>query len=174
MSCVVTHWTGRVSANTRPHQLHWGDWEMGTAISYTKCSQVAGLIQKIGRSSSKAPSLHAAVLCMTFFCSRPRPMWQEMSLKTLRPSFRFSGGSGDRTSVYRLSNLFSVFGMRWHRTKITHLHLCKLSSLSAVWRTVRHCCECEILCECLNLVSRVDNTIRANVQAIPSKFHSEN
>ena len=29
-----------------PHQLHWGDWEMGTAISYMECSQVAGLIQK--------------------------------------------------------------------------------------------------------------------------------
>ena len=29
-----------------PHQLHWGDREMGTAISCTECSQVAGLIQK--------------------------------------------------------------------------------------------------------------------------------
>ena len=29
-------------ANTSPHQLCWGDWEMGTAISCTKSSQVAG------------------------------------------------------------------------------------------------------------------------------------
>ena len=48
---------GRVSANTMPHQLHWGDWEMGTAISCTECSQVAGLIRKVGRCSSNAPSL---------------------------------------------------------------------------------------------------------------------
>ena len=39
----VTHCAGRVSANTRPHQLRWGDREMGTAISCTKCSQVAGM-----------------------------------------------------------------------------------------------------------------------------------
>ena len=25
MLCKVTHCAGRVSANTRPHQLHWGD-----------------------------------------------------------------------------------------------------------------------------------------------------
>ena len=39
----VTHCAGHVSANTRPHQLRWGDREMGTAILCTKCSQVAGL-----------------------------------------------------------------------------------------------------------------------------------
>ena len=59
MLCKVTHCAGHVSANTRPHQLRWGDWKMGTTIS---CSQVAGLIQKVGRSSSEASSLHAAVL----------------------------------------------------------------------------------------------------------------
>ena len=46
---------GCVSANTRLHQLHWGDREMGTAIiSCVECSQVAGLIQKVGRDSSKS------------------------------------------------------------------------------------------------------------------------
>ena len=51
-----------VSVNTRPHQLRWGDWKMGTAISCTKRSQVACLIQKVNsRSSSNAPSLCAAV-----------------------------------------------------------------------------------------------------------------
>jgi len=34
---------------------------MGTAISCKECSQMAGLIQKVGRDSSKAPSLRAAV-----------------------------------------------------------------------------------------------------------------
>ena len=29
--------------NTSPHQLRWGDQEMGTAISCTECSQVTGL-----------------------------------------------------------------------------------------------------------------------------------
>jgi len=57
MLCKVTHCAGRVSANTRPHQLHWGDREMVTARSCIKCSQVAGLIQKVGRSSSEASSL---------------------------------------------------------------------------------------------------------------------
>ena len=53
--CKVTHCAGRVSANTRPHQLRWGDREMGTAIiSCVECSQVAGLIQKVGRDSSKS------------------------------------------------------------------------------------------------------------------------
>ena len=28
----VTHCTGHVSTNTRPHQLYWREWEMGTAI----------------------------------------------------------------------------------------------------------------------------------------------
>ena len=32
MLCKVTHCAGHVSANTRPHQLRWGDREMGTAI----------------------------------------------------------------------------------------------------------------------------------------------
>ena len=54
MLCKVTHCAGRVSANTRPHQLSWGDREMGTAIICVECSQVAGLIQKVGRDSSKS------------------------------------------------------------------------------------------------------------------------
>ena len=54
MLCKVTHCAGRVSANTRPHQLRWGDREMGTAIiSCVECSQVAGLIQKVGRQRAK-------------------------------------------------------------------------------------------------------------------------
>ena len=54
--------------NTAPHlptaqdtlSTALGDWEKGIAISCTECSQVAGLIQKVGRSSSKALSLCAA------------------------------------------------------------------------------------------------------------------
>ena len=34
---------------------------MGTAISYIGCSQVAGLIQKVSKSSLKAPSVRAAI-----------------------------------------------------------------------------------------------------------------
>ena len=65
----VTHCAGRGSANTRPHQLRWGDQEMGTAISCTKCSQVAGLIQKLVETprNSKAPSLCPAVLRVAVF-----------------------------------------------------------------------------------------------------------
>ena len=44
---------GRVLANTRPHQLCWGDRETGTAISCTECSQVAGLIQKLVETPRK-------------------------------------------------------------------------------------------------------------------------
>ena len=51
MLCKVTHCAGRVSTTTRPHQLCWGDREMGTAISCTKCSQMSGLFQRVGRSS---------------------------------------------------------------------------------------------------------------------------
>ena len=49
----VTHCAGRISANTRPHQLCWGDREMGTAISCTECSQVAGLIHNLVETSRK-------------------------------------------------------------------------------------------------------------------------
>ena len=45
--------------------LRWR--EMGTVFSCTKCSQMAGLIQKFGRDSSKAPSLCAAVLHAAVF-----------------------------------------------------------------------------------------------------------
>ena len=68
----VTHCAGRVSANTRPHQLRWGNREMGTAISCTKKnSQVAGLIQKLEEipRSSKVPSLRTAVLRTAAFRS---------------------------------------------------------------------------------------------------------
>ena len=68
----VTHCAGRVSANTRPHQLRWGDREMGTAISCTKCSQVAGFIQKLVETprTLKAQSLHPAVLRAAVFHSK--------------------------------------------------------------------------------------------------------
>ena len=67
----VTHCAGHVSAKSRPHQLRWGDRAMGTAISCTKCSQVAGLIQKLVETprSSKVQSLHPAVLRAAAFRS---------------------------------------------------------------------------------------------------------
>ena len=67
--CKITHCTERVSTNTRPHQLCWGDREMGTAISCIKYSQVAGLIQRVGRSSSEASSLCAAVMDKAWYVS---------------------------------------------------------------------------------------------------------
>ena len=41
---------GCFSVNTSPHQLCWGLWEMWTATSYTKCSQMARLIHTTGRN----------------------------------------------------------------------------------------------------------------------------
>ena len=58
----VAHCEECISANTRPHQPHWGDREMETAISCTECSQVAGLIQKSVETPCKALSLSAAIL----------------------------------------------------------------------------------------------------------------
>ena len=49
----VTHCAGHISANTRPHQVRWGDREMGIAISRTEYSQVAGLIQKLVETPRK-------------------------------------------------------------------------------------------------------------------------
>ena len=41
----VIHCVSRILANTWPHQLFWGDREMGTSFSYkTKDSQVMGLL----------------------------------------------------------------------------------------------------------------------------------
>ena len=70
MLCKVTHCTGHVLANTRPHQLRWGDQEMGTATSCTECRQGSWPYSKVGRDSSKAPSLRAAVLCVAVFRSK--------------------------------------------------------------------------------------------------------
>ena len=53
MLCKVTQCAGHFSVNTRPHQLHCSDREMGTAISCTECSQVAGLIQKLVETPRK-------------------------------------------------------------------------------------------------------------------------
>ena len=55
----------RISDNTRPHQLCWGDWKMGTAISCTKCSQVAGLIHVMSLCSrtSKVYKSDHIVMC---------------------------------------------------------------------------------------------------------------
>ena len=55
----VTQWTGCVLANTRSHQLCLVDWEMETVISRR---QVAGFIHVITSSTSKAASIHIAVL----------------------------------------------------------------------------------------------------------------
>ena len=62
MLCKVTHCAGCILANTRPHQLHWGDWEVGgtATISCIECSQVAGLIQKSVETPQKASSLRTA------------------------------------------------------------------------------------------------------------------
>ena len=67
MLCKVNHCcTGRVSANTRSHQLCLGDWEMGTAISCTEYSQVSGIIKKAGESSLKAQSLQLSFVQLPF------------------------------------------------------------------------------------------------------------
>ena len=89
MLCKVTHCAGRVSANTRPHQLCWGDREMGTAIiSCVECSQVAGLIQKVGRDFSKStvsscscPScscMHTICLMLSTWKVVDRTKWRSM------------------------------------------------------------------------------------------------
>ena len=57
----VNYCAGYISTNTRDYQLCWGDREMGTANSCTKCSQVAGFIQKVGRRSSKVMDVHLRV-----------------------------------------------------------------------------------------------------------------
>ena len=80
MLCKVTYCAGRISANTRPHQLRWGDREMGTAISCTECSQVAGLIQKLVETPRKhrlfvqlffvqLSFVQRSCVCMTWFSS---------------------------------------------------------------------------------------------------------
>ena len=53
--------------NTRPHQLHWGDREIGITIAFTEYSLVAGLPQKVSRSPKKTPSLHVIITCYTKF-----------------------------------------------------------------------------------------------------------
>ena len=73
----VTHCAGRVLANTRPHQLHRGDQEMGTAISCTECSQVAGLIQK----SVETPQKHRLFVQLFFYSLVPKPGYKATVLR---------------------------------------------------------------------------------------------
>ena len=56
------HGAVHVSANTQSHQLHWGDREVGTAISCKKGCQMAGLIHMVASSISNIVSVCAAVL----------------------------------------------------------------------------------------------------------------
>ena len=95
----VTHCAGRVSANARPHQLCWGDWEMGTAISCTECSQVAGLIQNLvetPRSACFSTLLiewyfpFKAFLSSTFLISHflPSPSFDYFPFPSLSPLFQ--------------------------------------------------------------------------------------
>ena len=56
----VTHYAGHILANTRPHQLRWGDWEMGqvqNAIRWLALFKRCGLIEMVCRDFLKAPSL---------------------------------------------------------------------------------------------------------------------
>ena len=64
-------------SNTRPHQLCVGDWEMGTAISCKKGSQVAGLAHNIfwGSSISKANHQLTTLPCTPW----SRPHWENSS-----------------------------------------------------------------------------------------------
>ena len=60
--CKFTHCAECLSANTRPHQLRWGDWEMKAAISCKKCSQ-SGPCPCNGRTISKVVSLCSCPSC---------------------------------------------------------------------------------------------------------------
>ena len=86
MLCKVTHCAGRVSANTRPHQLRWGDREMGTAISYIKCSQVTDLILKVGRSSY-AHHPRANLLCLVYAAKNVQTRYSSLPKVLLRVYF---------------------------------------------------------------------------------------
>ena len=92
----VTHCAGRVSANTKPHQLRWGDREKGTAISCTKYSQVAGLIQKLEEipRSSKVPSFHPAVLRAAALCSKILRSDHRVRERVRARAYRGAGGTG--------------------------------------------------------------------------------
>ena len=95
MLCKVTRCAGRVSANTRPHQLRWGDREMGTAISCTECSQVAGLIQK----SVETPRKHRLFVQLFFvqlsFVRRSYVAIDRRVLFCVRArAYRGTGGTG--------------------------------------------------------------------------------
>lgn len=45
----------------RPGQLCWHDWEIKSAISCRKCSQISGLIHMVERTISKGVCLCTAV-----------------------------------------------------------------------------------------------------------------
>ena len=68
MLCKNGQCAGCVSTNTRPHQLHCGDQEMGTAISCMKCSQVVGQNSKttsvmINHRGASLSEQHNDLLC---------------------------------------------------------------------------------------------------------------
>ena len=80
MLCKVTHRAGSVSANTRPHQLRWGDWEMGTAMHYHSSS--IAWREPSGPSCSYAvhsfahfaPEIYVCCILLTFSHFDPCPI----------------------------------------------------------------------------------------------------
>ena len=64
------HMSLKIGLDVIQSQLRWGHQEMGTAISCTECSQMAGLIQKVVETPRKHLSLHVAVLCAAVFHSK--------------------------------------------------------------------------------------------------------
>ena len=62
--CKVTHCTGRISANTRPHQLHWDDREMGTVYHiqiyhFHQIIQTVRLNSTLERDQEMGNTIHA-------------------------------------------------------------------------------------------------------------------
>ena len=107
MLCKVTHCAGCVSANTRPHQLRWGDREMGTAISCIKYSQVTGFIQKVGRSSY-AHHPRANLLCQVYAAKNVQTWYISLPKVLLRVYFRNWISTAVASGQYHISTHISV------------------------------------------------------------------
>ena len=64
MFCKVTHCAaGRVSANTRPHQLRWGDWEMWGLLYHAQNAVIWLVSTSMDRLSLTASFMFTVVCC---------------------------------------------------------------------------------------------------------------
>ena len=69
----VTYCAGCVLANSKPHCLRWGDWEMGTTINVRGCMALSKRLTEAPQKTFSLCSCHLLEDCMQVLNSPIHP-----------------------------------------------------------------------------------------------------